>query len=243
MSGGEKKRERDAGMRRVIDHFGSLEKTALALGVTRQGLKRRVPQKRLFQLENITGIAAEQLRPDLAGWIEARRDEQRAERMALARSRFSLVAAAAGRPPTPSRIPSADDEFAMDVLTAIAAARFVAADRGFAPAAVLAGLAREEQGARALAMALAHVVGRAKSATIGAMFGTTRQNVDNASERYLRARDGDDPDDWIARGPDGKPRVMERGRVRRAKSASAELWDLADRFALYLDPEPERKRA
>ncbi len=58
------------------------------------------------------------------------------------------------------------------------------------------------------------------------MYDCSRQNVDNACNRYLRARDGDDPDDV---DDDGK--VVERGRLRAAKlEPDAALWAAEQKF-------------
>jgi hypothetical protein len=128
----------------------------------------------------------------------------------------------------------------VDLLIALAACRFVADRRRLGMAQVLAGEARHHAGSRALAMALAHTVGRASSETVARLYGCSRQNVDNASERFLRARDGDDPDDFV----DGAAKVIERGRLRRAKVADQALWALERDFAAIIAGEPaERKRA
>lgn len=233
--------DRDQGLTAAIAGAGGVSRLARELGVRRQSIQwTRVPQHRLFDVSRISGVPPATLRPDLADWIGG---ETARRRMALARSRFSLVRAAVdhGRHPD---TPRCEDELAIDVLTALAAVRFVAAERSLSQAQVMVGETRPQGAARALAMALAHVCGRAKSPAIAGLFGTSRQNVDNASERYLRARDGDDPDDFLAAG-DGGPRVIERGRVRRAKAAVDALWDLEARFlALIQPPEPaERRRA
>jgi hypothetical protein len=231
-------RGRDEGLTAAIAAAGGLGRLAAALGVKRQSIEwARVPQGRLFEVARICGLDPARLRPDLAAWID---QEKQRRRMSLARERFALVKGACGVRLTITR--QSDDELTIDLLTTMRAARFVAERRGVAYPAVLVGRSKEAAAARALAMALAHVGGRAKSPAIGLFFGVSRQNVDNASERYLRARDGDDGDDVVARGRDGAPRVMERGRLRRAKEASAELWALEGAFvdALGLGDAKER---
>lgn len=231
--------ERDEGYRLVLQTVGGLNKLADRLGIKRQSMDwRSVPQKRLFEVAELSGLDPARIRPDLADWIV---EERKRARMTLARERFGLAIAILTPDPR-AAARRMTDEISLDIMVAIAACRFVASERKVSFAAVMAGVGKEDQAARALAMALAHVVGRARSSNVGAMFGTTRQNVDNASERYLRARDGDDPDDVIGEGADGKARVIERGRVRRAKDAAEELWDLETRFAAALAGEGEQGR-
>lgn len=231
---------RDAGLTAAIRKAGGLRKLAAALGTKYQSIQawKRAPQARLMQVARVTGLTPLQLRPDLAEWIA---EETRRHRLALNRERFSLARAAL---PAIGSLRTSEDELAVDILVGLAACRFVAAERGVPIAKVIGGESKPAQGARALAMALAHVAGRARSSNVGAFFGTSRQNVDNASERYLRARDGDDPEDFLE-ADDGVDRVMERGRARRAKSAAAELWDLETRFTAIVagGAEVERKRA
>ena len=230
---------RDAGLQRAIA-LKSMAAIAAALGVSHQAVKQwpRVPQDRVFQVSRFTGLAPEILRPDLAGWIEQERGRQR---WARAAERFSLVKAAA--PALAATPRAALDQVTVDLMTTLAAARFVGAERDLALGLLIAGRRRPEMGARSWAMALAHVAGGASSTVVGVIFfGTSRQNVDNASERYLRARDGDDPDDFIL-GNDGRDRVIERGRLRPAKTAVLDLWEAEARFKALLQGDDERKRA
>lgn len=231
----------DPGLARAIAAKGGLRPLARALGLAQASLQKwpAVPQGRVFAVARATGILPEILRPDLEDWI---REERGRQRLAAARERFSLAKAAVipfADPP-----PSLIDQLTIDLWVSMAAVRFVAGERAVAIGAVIGGRSRFEMGARAWAMGLAHVAGRASSTAIGAFFGTSRQNVDNASERYLRARDGDDPEDFVA-GQDGKARVLERGRYRPAKTAALDLWAAEARFSALIegDPAPERKRA
>lgn len=202
---------------------------ARLIGISRQALWRwtQVPADRLWQVADATGVAPEQLRPDLVDEIL---EERRRRRMAVARERHSLIAAAV---PRTGGAVSPEDQETLDILATLAAARFVAAERNLALAAVLLGREREAAGARAWAMALALVVARGRATTIGGFFGTSRQNVDNAAERYMRARDGDDPDDFLDAGLSGG-RVIERGRIRKAKAADGAWWEAERRFAAVI---------
>ncbi|MNV63794.1 hypothetical protein D3C71_1564020 [compost metagenome] len=122
----------------------------------------------------------------------------------------------------------------LDLGLVVAAVKFAAVERGLASVAVISarggqgGAPTPEQSARALAMGLAVTVGRVSAETVAGVMGVSRQAVDNAAERYLRARDGDDAEDL-----DGG-RVMERGRLRRAKSADEGLWAAERRFLQQL---------
>lgn len=229
---------RDAGLTAAIEAKG-VRGLARALEIKHQSLTKwpRVPQDRVFQVARLTGLAPERLRPDLAGWIA---EERARQRWAEARARFSLVKAAA---PLLARMgPSAIDQVSIDFMTTLAAARFAAAEREIGLGLLIAGRKRESMGARSWAMALAHVAGAASSTIVGLFYETSRQNIDNASARYLRARDGDDPEDFIL-GNDGSQRVIERGRLRPAKVAVLDLWDAEARFKALLEGEDERKRA
>jgi DNA-binding transcriptional regulator YdaS (Cro superfamily) len=59
--------ERDAGLLLAIEAAGSITALARELGMTQQSLSewRRVPADRLLQVEAVTKIRREQLRPDL----------------------------------------------------------------------------------------------------------------------------------------------------------------------------------
>jgi hypothetical protein len=99
------------------------------------------------------------------------------------------------------------------------------------------GKSRVDEAARALAMGLALVAGRARATNIAGVLGVSRQNVDNAAERYLRARDGDDPEDFIGGGnTDGRgERVFEAGRLRLARAADPHLWALQRRYEAFVE--------
>jgi hypothetical protein len=205
------------------------------------------PQDRLFQVAQLTGIPPQELRPDLADWIEVETEWRRLAASEGGASLVRLGASVRRRWEGPEL-----GEGLTDLWASLGAVFYVARLRGMDPQQVYAGKARFEEAARAYAMALAKVVGRARSTHIANVFRCSRQNVDNATERYLRARDGDDPDDYITgQFPDQAPRVLERGanRLRRAKAASAELWDAEAAFAAFLTaqqlqlPQPERRRA
>lgn len=231
---------RDPGLQRAITAKGGVRPLARALEMKHQAVGKwpRVPQDRVFQVARAAGVAPELLRPDLANWIAEERGRQR---FAAARERFSLVKAAAPALVEGSR--HSLDQLSIDILTTLAAVRFVAAERDLAVGLVIAARRRIFMGARAWSMALAHVAGGASSTVVGVFFDTSRQNIDNASERYLRARDGDDPEDFIS-GNDGRDRVIERGRLRPAKAAQLDLWAAETRFKALLQGEPEeRKRA
>lgn len=232
-------RPRDQGLRLALQKAGGVHPLARLLLLKQQSVQKweTIPQARLFDVGRAVGLSPEILRPDLEGWILAERGRQR---LAAARERFSLVKSAVCAPDDPA----ADGlvtGMMIDFLVTLTAVRFVAQERELSPAHVQVGRRRVEMGARAWAMALAHVPGRASSSTIGVWFGTSRQNVDNASERYLRARDGDDPDDFLA--GEGPARVIERGRARRAKAATTDLWAAEARFTALLAGPDERKRA
>lgn len=231
---------REAGLVLAID--GARGVRPLARGVGRPpscvSRWRKVPRELVFKAAAASGVAAEEIRPDLADWIKAEREREWMER---ARARFAIrsgFATPSGERAT-AKVKSARDHAApdgrtMDLLDLgliTAAMRFVASERGLTVRAII-GAARggaggsptPEQSARSWAMALAVNVGRVNSETVAGLMGVTRQAVDNAAERYLRARDGDDVEEAEA----GK--VMERGRARRIKEADPALWDAERRF-------------
>jgi DNA-binding transcriptional regulator YdaS (Cro superfamily) len=57
----------DEGLRRAIEEAGGLRPLARALGISQTSVAewRRVPADRLLQVEAVTGISRELLRPDL----------------------------------------------------------------------------------------------------------------------------------------------------------------------------------
>jgi hypothetical protein len=85
-----------------------------------------------------------------------------------------------------------------------------------APVGGAGGAPTPEQAARSYAASLAIVVGKVGSRMVAGVLGLTRQAFEKAAERYLRSCDGDDEDEG--------ERVMERGRLRRAKVADEDLW-------------------
>jgi hypothetical protein len=226
---------RDDGLLRAIAGAKGVRPLARGVGRPASCVSRwkKVPRALVFKAAVVSGVAAEDIRPDLADWIKAERERDWMER---ARARFAIRSGLDGGT---ARVRSARDHAApdgrtMDLLDLgliTAAMRFVAAERGLTVQAII-GAARggaggsptPEQSARSWAMALAVNVGRVNSETVAGLLGVTRQAVDNAAERYLRARDGDDAED----AEDGK--VIERGRARRAKTADPALWDAERRF-------------
>jgi len=196
---------------------------------------RKVPQALVFEVARASGVDAEVLRPDLKDWIVMRRRQQV---LARGRERFGILAAVAVN--GGELLGEAE---LVDFLVILSAARFVAAARGLELGHVVHGQDRPHAEARSLAMALASIVGRAKHGQIAALYGCTRQNVDNVTMRYLRRRDGDDPEDQVLVDEDGETtviagggRVIERGRLRLARAeGDGGLWKLQDRFAAVLE--------
>lgn len=227
---------RDAGTLRALEKAGGVRKLARLLKVhpSSVGGWRRVPRDRLFEVAAATGLDPEAIRPDLKDVIEAERKRRWFER---ARERFAVTSGLGGGTAV-VRSQDKPDPRSLDLLDlglVTAALRFAAEDRGLTVRAVIGaptggagGTPSPEQSARSLGMALAVVVGRVNAETVAAVVGVTRQAVDNACARYLRARDGDDPDDV----EDGK--VIERGRPRAAKGASDTVWEAERRFVARL---------
>jgi DNA-binding transcriptional regulator YdaS (Cro superfamily) len=62
-----RRQEIDEGLRKAIEVAGSLRRLAMLLGITPAALLEwwRVPAHRILQVEAVTGIPREQLRPDL----------------------------------------------------------------------------------------------------------------------------------------------------------------------------------
>lgn len=224
---------RDAGMQRAIDGAGGVRALARKMGQAPSSISRlrQAPRDRLFELARHSGVEPEVIRPDLADWIEA---ERRRGWMERARSRFAI---SSGLGLGTAKVRRGGDAAVMDLLDlglVVAAVKFAASERGLSSVAVISarggqgGAPTPEQSARALAMGLAVTVGRVSAETVAGVMGVSRQAVDNAAERYLRARDGDDADDL-----DGG-RVLERGRLRRAKTADEGLWAAERRFLQQL---------
>lgn len=232
--------ERDPGLTMALDRAGGVRSLARKLndmpgcGSLRwqsvQGW-RRVPKARVEDVSRVTGLDPEQIRPDLAEWFEAarvRRWKARVSAMALA---GHPQAVPAEEIMTYAPVMGSD---VLDLGLILAAFRFVAERRqmdwrtvwthpvggaGAVPGGdPRHGASTPEQAARARAVALAAVIGRVSQETIASVIGFSRQNVSNCIERYLRSRDGDDPE--VVEGG----YVMERGRRRRAKSGDDAVW-------------------
>lgn len=234
--GGTMARVREPGLEAAFKAADGMRSLARKVSVGFSSVQgwRRVPRARVFDVAAATGLEPEVLRPDLADWIAAERHAKWFER---ARSRFA-VSSGLGDGSATVRSHERPDPRTLDLLDLgliAAALRFAAEDRGLtgravwgAPTGGAGGAPTPEQSARSLGMALAVVVGRVNSETVAGVVGVTRQAVDNATERYLRARDGDDPETV----EDG--RVMERGRPRAAKTACPLVWAAERRFVKRL---------
>lgn len=216
----------EQGLAAAIRAAGGKRALARKLGIDHKAVCgwRRVPEARLYEVARLTGVAAEDLRPDLAASVRIVRQQEALAR-ARERHRFGgfigrATAADGGKTPV--------DLFELGLV--VAAVRFAAEARALHGPNVMHGLGFEDRSARAYGMALAHVVGRVSSSTIALVLGGSRQNVENASERYLRARDGDDEDDIDAHGY-----VIERGRLRRPKGGDEALWTDEQRFIDWLE--------
>jgi DNA-binding transcriptional regulator YdaS (Cro superfamily) len=213
------------GLSRARRAAGGGRALAKALGLSKSSVHgwRQVPEGRLFDVEAVTGISAEQLRPDLAGLIRLQRQAQRMQR---ARQQHAFAGARVRmKDGQGQEVVSARAIEVFDLGLIVAALQFSAQLYRMPTAAVLAAHSHEERAARAYGFALAFVVGRVSSTLIAGILGTTRQNVENAGERYLRARDGDDPE-----AVDGFGYVIERGKLRRPKDASEALWRQEQQF-------------
>lgn len=220
-------------MQAAIDGAGGVRALARALDLSASSVCRwaTVPKELVFKVAKASGVDAAEIRPDLAGWIEA---EQHRDWLSRARERMGLSALEGAK----AKVRRAKSDAAVmdmiDLGLVVAGVQFVSHRRGLQPYAVMTakggagGAPTPEQSARSLAMGLVVTVGRVSSETVAAVMGGTRQAVDNAAERYLRSRDGDCADDQL----DG--RVMERGRMRRAKTADDNLWTLQRDFIDHL---------
>lgn len=221
----------DAPLQRAVTAAGGVRLFFRKLGLARPDW-RTTPRARVFQVALLSGVLPEDLRPDLAEWIgEERTRRELAEAMGGV-SLAQLADSVENRWSGPTI-----DAGLTDLWASLAAVMFVARERRLKVQAVCHGKGAGFEEARAYAMALAHVVGRATSTNVANIFGCTRQNVDNASERYVRSRDGDDADDHIqGQFADGRPRVMELGsnRLRLAKDADPKLWSAQQRFEAFL---------
>lgn len=227
------------GLRQALEKAGGVRALARALGLrshTAVRSWREVPQARVFDVERVSGVAAEVLRPDLIDWIRAeryRRTMERARaRMGLASGPLSGMARVKG----PEVVtPTSTTVFELGLV--IASLKWAAHARGLKSGHVLRSNEREAQSARAYGIALAYVVLRLSSTVVGGVVGTSRQNVENIGERYLRARDGDGEAD--ADDPDFDPGmagyVIERGRMRRRKDGNDGFWAQERQFMAWVE--------
>lgn len=230
--------ERDAGLALAIERAGGVCALARKVGVSHQRLSklRRVPRARVFEVARAAGVEPEAVRPDLAEWIQAERERQWMER---AKARFAIAADPKARAvevwPRSDGRPGVMTMDVLDLGLIVAAARFAAHERGLTVDQVLrapvggGGSPTPEQAARSYAASLAVVVGQVGARVVAGVLGLTRQAVEKAAERYLRARDGDEADEL-----DDEGRVIERGRLRRAKAADESLWAAERRFLAQL---------
>ncbi|GAW42442.1 hypothetical protein SH203_02858 [Brevundimonas sp. SH203] len=227
---------REPGLMRALKAARGVRALARKLSIAPQSVSGwpRVPRDRVFEVARVTGLAPVEIRPDLADWLKA---EQERGWMERARAKFAIRNDLVGRATVKSaRDVDRPDGRTMDLLDLgliTAAVRFAAGERGLtlgmvmnAPRGGAGGAPTPAQSARSYAMSLAVVVGRVNAETVAGLFGLTRQAVDNAAERYLRAREGDED------AEDGK--VIERGRERRAKAADPALWAAERRFIAQL---------
>jgi DNA-binding transcriptional regulator YdaS (Cro superfamily) len=230
----------DAGLRAALEAAGGAAPLARRLGLHHKSVLAwaRIPGERVFAVAEATGVDPVTLRPDLGEAIAAEIVRRRAAEAA--------IGVVAGAVPAHHRGEVVEGVL-VDLWVTMAALRFIANERGLPLARVCRGEARADEAARAQALGLAMVAGRAKATNIAAVVGCARQNVDNAAERYLRARDGDDPEDYIGgANVNGRPAVMEGSRLRAAKGADEGLWAMQQRFETYLTGETlqlERRRA
>ncbi len=225
-------KDMDAPLRAACEAAGGRRKLARALGLHTTGMNwRTTPKHHLFAVAKLSGIDAEVLRPDLKDYIDA---EGRRRWMAKARDRFSLARAAVPVAPGPQ---GALDAASVDILISLVAAKLTSEETGIPLAKIFVGQTREAMTARTRAMGLALVAGRAAASTIGRFYGVTRQAVDNAGERWIRARDGDHPEDLLDPAEYGPGKVEERGRVRPAKTGDAGLQAAEARFRAAIEGE------
>ncbi|WP_303831434.1 transcriptional regulator [Asticcacaulis taihuensis] len=217
------------GKEAAVRAAGGHRALARKLGISQASVSgwRQVPEDRVFEIERVTGVPAERLRPDLVSSIRITRQGQM---LAKARERSGLIGFSARAQGARTGGKKPFDIFDLGIVAA--AVRFAASARDLHGPAVMHGEGPEERSARAYGMALAHVVGRVSSTVVAQVLGSTRQNVENAAERYLRARDGDDPDDVQGSWEAGY--VIERGRRRRPKSGDEQLWADEQRFLEWL---------
>jgi len=229
---------RPAGTMLAIRKAGGIGQLARLCGVSKPSVSKwdTVPRERVPVIAAALGLKPEQIRPDLADFYEAERERGWIER---ARARFAIASGLPeGATATVKAMPGRPEPGTMDLLDLgliVAAMRFAAEEAGLhvravmgAPAGGAGGTPTPEQSARSRGMALAVVVGRVNSETVAGVAGVSRQAVDNATERYLRQRDGDDPE-TVENG-----QVIERGRRRAAKGPDEQVWADERRFVRRL---------
>lgn len=252
MAGGERKVWRidamDAPLQAAVARAGGRRPFFRALGGTSRAAWTTTPKERLFDVARISGMDPRELRPDLVDWIDAEILRREFAEAGGGAAIADLAESLESRWDGPVIAPAITDLWA-----SFASVMWVARERRMTVQRVCYGVDEAAQEARAYAMALAHVAGRASSTNVANVFGCTRQNVDGASARYQRARDGDDADDHIqGQWPDGKARVLElaSNRLRLAKGPDPQLWAAEVRFEKFLrgedlavTPEPRRARA
>jgi hypothetical protein len=222
-------------MQPIFAAAGGLRALARGLCVSKSAVAEwaTVPQRRLFAVAAVTGLDPAVIRPDLADWVAA---EKLRRRKTLAFERFGLARVAFGLEPLAPQAANLEDPLLIDLVRLFAACRVVSRHRALPINEVLAGRAPGQRSARALACAIAKVAGEASSSNLAVLVGFSRQNVDNAAERYLRACDGDDPEDVVA------GRVMENGRLRRVKLADPALLVMEQEFAAILAGDDKGKK-
>lgn len=224
---------RDKGAQKAIAGAGGVRPLARKLGLPASRVCRwsQVPKELVFEVSRLSGVDAEAIRPDLAEWIDAERHRGWLER---ARQRLGYGGMEGATAKTKNAEGVAAVMELLDLGIIAAGVRFVAERKGLTSHAIMSakggagGAPTPEQSARTLAMGLIVTVGRVKSDLVATIMGGSRQAVDNAAERYLRTRDGDEPEEG------GGPMVMERGRLRRPKVANDDLWQLQNDFVQAL---------
>lgn len=224
---------RDQGVKLALAGAGGVRPLARKLDLPASRVCRwpTVPKELLFKVERLSGVDAEVIRPDLAEWIDAERHRSWMQR---ARQRLGFTGMEGATAKTRRAESDAAVMDLLDLGIVTAGVRFVAQEKGLTSHAIMAakggngGAPTPEQSARSLAMGLVVTVGRVNSEVVASIMGGTRQAVDNAAERYLRTRDGDDAEDQEG------GMVLERGRLRRAKVASDDLWQLQNAFVASL---------
>src|SRR4051794_30737224 len=92
---------RDAGLCHAIDAAGGIAKLARKIGIAQPSVSNwdRVPAQRVIAVEAATGVARQQLRPDLYG--ESAVEDHAIDPVDVARAgEYTLLAALLSRPPS-----------------------------------------------------------------------------------------------------------------------------------------------